>query len=263
MIVSKDKIRFIVDIVDHCNLNCKGCGHFSPLAPKSFLDIETFETDLRRLNVLLNGEIFCLELMGGEALLHPQLEDFLRITAKYVSGEKNLCTNGVLLSTLPNRIYQLCAQTGITICVTMYPIDIDWVEIYRKADLFGTKIFQIKSAGEEEKKWYKNPKDMNGNQNAEDNFMHCFWKARCIVLEQGRVSSCVVPFKAKFFQKYFKSNAFDTTEQNSIDIYKANDIDEIVEFLNKPIPCCRYCLPNKEEQIQCCLLYTSPSPRDA
>ena len=140
MIVSKDKIRFIVDIVDHCNLNCKGCGHFSPLAPKSFLDIETFETDLRRLNVLLNGEIFCLELMGGEALLHPQLEDFLRITAKYVSGEKNLCTNGVLLSTLPNRIYQLCAQTGITICVTMYPIDIDWVEIYRKADLFGTKI---------------------------------------------------------------------------------------------------------------------------
>ena len=58
MIVSKDKIRFIVDIVDHCNLNCKGCGHFSPLAPKSFLDIETFETDLRRLNVLLNGEIF-------------------------------------------------------------------------------------------------------------------------------------------------------------------------------------------------------------
>lgn len=65
MLVSKDKIRFIVDIVDHCNLNCKGCGHFSPLAPKSFLDIGTFETDLRRLNELLNGEIYCLEIMGG------------------------------------------------------------------------------------------------------------------------------------------------------------------------------------------------------
>ena len=51
-------------------------------------------------------------------------------------------------------------------------------------------------------------------------------------------------------RNYFKSNVFDTTEQNSIDIYKAKDIDEIVEFLNKPIPCCRYCLPNKEEQIQ-------------
>ena len=76
MKVDKNQIRFIVDIVDHCNLNCKGCGHFSPLAPKSFLDIETFENDLRRLNGLLNGNIYCFELMGGEALLHPQLEDF-------------------------------------------------------------------------------------------------------------------------------------------------------------------------------------------
>lgn len=59
MKVDKNQIRFIVDIVDHCNLNCKGCGHFSPLAPKSFLDIETFENDLRRLNELLNGNIYC------------------------------------------------------------------------------------------------------------------------------------------------------------------------------------------------------------
>ena len=27
------------------------------------------------------------------------------------------------------------------------------------------------------------------------------------------------------------------------------DIEEIVEFLNRPIPCCRYCLPNQEEKI--------------
>lgn len=65
-----------------------------------------FEKDLFRLNELLNGKIHCLELMGGEALLHPQLEDFIKITAKYVTGEKNLCTNGVLLSKLPDKIYK-------------------------------------------------------------------------------------------------------------------------------------------------------------
>lgn len=250
MKVVKDKIRFIVDIVDHCNLNCKGCGHFSPLAPISFLDTETFENDLRRLNELLHGKIHCFELMGGEALLHPQLEEFIKITAKYVSGEKNLCTNGVLLSKLSDKIYRLCAETGTTICITMYPIGIDWAEINRKVNIYGTKLYRIKSAGESEKKWFKNPRDKNGNQNVEENFNMCFWKARCVALERGRLSSCVVPFKAKFFQKYFKSNIFDTTEQNSIDIYKAKNIDEIIEFLNKPIPCCKYCLPNKEEQIE-------------
>ncbi len=30
--------------------------------------------------------------------------------------------------------------------------------------------------------------------------------------------------------------------------FKAKDIEEIVEFLNRPIPCCRYCLPNQEEK---------------
>lgn len=77
-----------------------------------------------------------------------------------------------------------------------------------------------------------------------------FWKARCVVLEHGRLSSCVVPFKAKFFQNYFHSEIFDTSENNSIDIYTANSIEEIVDFLNKPIPCCRFCLPNQEERIQ-------------
>lgn len=112
MNVTKDKIRFIVDIVDHCNLNCKSCGHFSPLAPMSFLDIKSFEKDLFRLNELLNGKIHCLELMGGEALLHPQLEDFIKITAKYVTGEKNLCANGVLLPKLPDKISLLSRKSG-------------------------------------------------------------------------------------------------------------------------------------------------------
>lgn len=134
--------------------NCKGCGHFSPLAPKSFLDTETFENDLCRLNELLHGEIHCFELMGGEALLHPQLEEFIKITAKYVSGEKNLCTNRLLLSKLSDKIYKLCAETGTIICITMYPIDIDWAEINRKANIYGTKLYRIKSAGKSEKKWF-------------------------------------------------------------------------------------------------------------
>ena len=181
MIVEKEKIRFIVDIVDHCNLNCKCCGHFSPLAPKGFLDINTFERDLKRLHELLYGHIHCFELMGGESLLHPRLYDFIFLTAKYVTGEKYLCTNGVLLSSKPDEFYQLCAETDTIISITMYPIDLNWDEINRKVKLYGTKLY--------------------------------------------------------------------TSDKNSIDIFKAKDIEEIVEFLNRPIPCCRYCLPNQEEKI--------------
>ena len=115
--------------------------------------------------------------------------------------------------------------------------------------MFGTKLYLIKSQGEENKNWFKNRRDLSGSQDVKENFNNCFWKARCIVLENGRLSSCVVPFKAKYFQQYYKSDAFDTSDKNSIDIFKAKDIEEIVEFLNRPIPCCRYCLPNQEEKI--------------
>ena len=171
------------------------------------------------------------------------------LTAKYVTGEKYLCTNGVLLSSMPDEFYQLCAETDTIISITMYPIDLNWDEINRKVKLFGTKLYSIKSQGEENKNWFKNRRDLSGSQDVEENFKNCFWKARCIVLENGRLSSCVVPFKAKYFQQYYKSDAFDTSNNNSIDIFKAKDIEEIVEFLNCPIPCCRYCLPNQEEKI--------------
>lgn len=250
MDVNISKIRFIVDIVDHCNLNCSGCGHFSPLAEPSFLTLDVFERDLKRLNELLHGEIHCLEIMGGEALLHPQVNDFIRIMAQYVSGEKFICTNGLLLSKMPDEFFRLCAETQTVISITIYPIALDWDEINLKADKYGVRLYKITSEGKNQKNWFKNHRDLTGSQNQTENFRNCFWRGRCVVLENGRLSSCVVPFKAKYFQKYYKSNAFDTSKENSIDIYQAKTIDEIVEFLNQPIPCCRFCLPNTEEQIQ-------------
>jgi ABC-2 type transport system ATP-binding protein len=51
----RPSLRFDVHLADHCNLNCKGCYHFSPLAPEKFLDIEQYERDCTRLNELSMG----------------------------------------------------------------------------------------------------------------------------------------------------------------------------------------------------------------
>ena len=36
-------------LTDHCNLNCRGCDNFSPLAPDTFTETEAFEADCRRM----------------------------------------------------------------------------------------------------------------------------------------------------------------------------------------------------------------------
>jgi hypothetical protein len=62
----------------------------------------------------------------------------------------------------------------------------------------------------------------------------------CIQLQDGKLYTCVLPPYIKFFNEYYAKD-ISVTEQDYIDIYKANDINEILNFLNKPIPFCRYC----------------------
>ena len=45
---NQDNIFFRVSfmITHHCNLNCAGCDHFSPLAPIYFMPLDIFERDI-------------------------------------------------------------------------------------------------------------------------------------------------------------------------------------------------------------------------
>ena len=54
-----------IQLAEHCNLNCFGCNHFSQIAQKEFLSLETFTKDLTRLSEISKGLIRRLMLLGG------------------------------------------------------------------------------------------------------------------------------------------------------------------------------------------------------
>ena len=41
-----------VHLVDHCNLNCKGCGHFSLIGEVWFADLDKYVQDMSQLKRL-------------------------------------------------------------------------------------------------------------------------------------------------------------------------------------------------------------------
>jgi hypothetical protein len=49
-----------------------------------------------------------------------------------------------------------------------------------------------------------------------------------------------LPLVVERFNKYFNQN-IEVSENDYIDIYKANNLNEIVHFLCKAMPFCRYC----------------------
>jgi molybdenum cofactor biosynthesis enzyme MoaA len=75
---ARPSLRYVeYHLVEHCNLDCTGCGHFSPFAQEQFADPRSFEKDPAQLARLF-GNIGKIRLMGGEPLLHPEPGAFLQ-----------------------------------------------------------------------------------------------------------------------------------------------------------------------------------------
>jgi MoaA/NifB/PqqE/SkfB family radical SAM enzyme len=232
-----------IPITEHCNLNCASCDHGSPLAEESFLNIAVFEKDMKRLAELSEGKIGIIRLLGGEPMLHPELLSFIKTTRMLFKNSRiDLVTNALLLEKQTDDFWKNCRENVICIVATRYPVHIQWEKIEQKAKKEGVP-FAFFNNNETVKSCYHIPFDIAGTQDTVDSFMHCFHANNCRELVNGHIYTCSVAPHAKHFNKYFEKNMM-FSDRDSIDIYKANDMREILDFLSKPIPFCRYCNVN-------------------
>lgn len=232
---------FVVHLVDECNLRCKGCDHFAPLAKGGYLEPEVFDKDMKRLGELSGGEVNRIGLMGGEALLHPRICEFFDIARKYFSKTNiQVVTNGLLLNQKKEDFWLSCRKNDIEIVNTKYPLKLDFEKMRVTAEKYGVRFKHFTIEGEAVKTSYKIPLALSEEQNGRENFMSCFHANNCTMLKSGRMYTCTVAPNIVHFNKYF-GKKIPLTEQDSIDIYKAKDMNEILEFLSRPIPFCRFC----------------------
>ncbi|MDD4600826.1 MAG: 4Fe-4S cluster-binding domain-containing protein, partial [Negativicutes bacterium] len=109
-------------ITDHCNLNCKSCTHFAPLSAENYLYTDSFIKDITRLSELFTN-ISRMRILGGEPLLHPQVNLFLEFSRSFFPNSKiSLVTNGILLPSMDLSFYQALKANNISLDITVYPI---------------------------------------------------------------------------------------------------------------------------------------------
>jgi MoaA/NifB/PqqE/SkfB family radical SAM enzyme len=232
-------LLFQVSLCDHCNLNCKGCAALSPLADEKYLDVISYEKDCERLSALSGGVVEYIDLLGGEPLLHPEIVKIIEITRKNFKGPVNIITNGIKLRTMSPEFWNACKKNDINIVISGYPIKIDHEEIKRIAAEYNVNV-EIRGFVNKLTIWNKFSYDLNGRQNAKRNFLLCFSSNFCLVLRDGKIATCGQVFTAGHFNSYFNKN-IDISDENYIDIYKVSNLDEILEFVSRPIPLCKYC----------------------
>ncbi len=237
----KTHIDFIeIHLAEHCNLNCFSCTHFSQLADEEYYDLTSFENDIKRLSQITDGLINRFHLMGGEPLLNKNCKDYFYIVRKYFKYSAIwLVTNGILLNKQEDDFFISCQKNNIEIHPTKYPINIDWDSIKKICKKYNIPLIFFNNE-EVEKESRKNILSLEGKMDPFENFLNCYLGSNCIALNCGKIFTCGLSSNINHFNKKFNTN-LKITQYDYIDIYSVNNYKEILEFLSKPIPFCRYC----------------------
>lgn len=228
-----------MQVVGHCNLNCRSCCVFSPLANEEFMDIVEYEKDIKRIKEIIPDEkIERFTLVGGEPLLHPQLVRFIEIFRKYYNKlELNIFTNLIKLQNDEmNEFLDACQKYSVNIIYTRYPINIDYDKIEKK--LLERNIqYIVFNSKVEEKKFDKFCHDLHGKYDANVNFATCFGNNPQI--KNGKIYPCSI---APSFSRLTNFYGLDNICKNDgVDLYKLNSYEELLDRMEQPLYTCKYC----------------------
>ncbi len=206
--------RLLYHVTDHCNLNCKGCTHFSNIAEKHLADPEQYRAEVTRLTEVFSGinEIY---LLGGEPLLHPKLDEFIRITrSAFPASRINVMTNGVLVSRMPESFWDAMRESGAWLLCDDYPVGATKEDITAVVEAHGV-LLEWTDPREE---FFKLPIDLSGSQDEAVSFRRCRGVMNCPVLRDGRIYPCAYTAFVDIFIKKFGTEGLEAGESDSISI---------------------------------------------
>jgi len=246
--VYKPRLSYLeFHVCDHCNLNCKGCSHYSNIAEKGvFADIDSYSRDIRRLRELFWG-ITTIRLMGGEPLLNKELNRFVEITREvFPDADLRVVTNGLLIPYIDPELACAMNKNHCGFDITLYEPTANILESIEKA-LDKHKIQHNISNKVDKFFRMKTLKPVNDPKKAATLCV----RGGCYFLMEGCLAKCVEPILIE------KVNRWYSTDFTSEDVHYIHDpqIDpwELKKQLAGPIDFRRYCLPfyNRFRWEQC------------
>lgn len=233
--------HFEFHIVEHCNLKCAGCTHFSPLAKEEYLDPFEFEKDINRLSELTGGNARFINLLGGEPLLHPQICDFLKMARMaFPNTLVRVVTNGIKLLDMPQEFWDCCKDNSIVIGITQYPIKINYQKIIRDIQIKGIEYESFSGEGYPRDEMWRLALDESASNRPIENFIRCPRANACIFVSHGKVFNCATMANINHYNMCFGTK-YELCDDDYVDIYNIKNVQEMFEKLCNPKPFCRFC----------------------
>lgn len=232
------KIEFVLN--ENCNLNCKGCTHYSPLAPAEMEPLEAVERDMKRIAPICDSHLERVAIVGGETLLYPQLPEAMRMLARHFPRTpKVIYTNGLLLPRMGEDFWEAVRDSDITIELTRYPVKFDYDAAIRLCHDKGVKLRVYSDRGIADS-FFKFALDPAGSQNARRSHIKCFNRG-CITVTGGKLFPCATSAFISRLNK-ISEHQFTHSDGDWIDLDQLTDLRQVKRMRDKPVPFCRYCI---------------------
>ena len=203
---------------------------------KEYRTVEEIINDLTLLKNKVGDNLCHLRLLGGEPLLHPEINQFIEITRKYLKDTNiSLVTNMTLLDKMDDDFWEAMRTNAINLDISVYPVIKE-----KYADLINLIKSHKITIGDIHDCYnfvFRFSKKAN-----KDEFEYCPTKS-CVNLRKSRLYICPMGCYMDNFNKFFGSKY---PEEKGIDI-RFNSPKKILKYLNKPSPTCEICLAKEED----------------
>ncbi len=220
-------------ISDKCNLNCKGCSHFSPLYSDLNASFDKKMNDVRSLKKLFDN-IFRIDILGGEPLLNPELKQYVEaLRTELPETFIQIYTNGLLVPKLKDDVLKAIYENNICISISEYRPTHNMIEnIKHRLDGYNIR-YHI--AAYDEKQKFNIPISTSDNSK----YPRLCISDGCITVSDGKISRCPTLMYIERFNEYFHQNL--PTEG----IYMINEYSDgyrLLEDMKKEVPLCNHCI---------------------
>lgn len=237
---SSTPLHIEFNLTDYCNLNCKGCSHYSPLADAEFEPLKELEESMRHISGIRDAEkIKRVFLIGGETLLYPDLVPAMRLARKYFPwAEIPIFTNGLMIPKMSSEFWDACRETNCEIALTRYPIKFDYDKVEEICRSEGVKVEVFGDRGEENT-FFRLPLDARKGQNGKIAHFKCF-SFGCITVDHGKVFPCATAACVGHLNRKLGTD-FRWEEGDYIEVKDLKSADQLLRLRNHPVPFCGYC----------------------
>ena len=225
-----------IQLCDRCNLDCAYCSHLSPISKPVKISLETLEAECRRLASVGVDEV---NLMGGEPLLHPQVNEAIKLTRSILPNIKLIVsTNGLLLPRMSKDFWQCCRENRVVLRITPYPKAKNgtW-NYYKYVWLIKKNRVRMESTG-----WRFGFRHQLLSEKAEydatSNYLRC--QLHCTQVRDATLWPCAYVAYAFNLNNKFGTN-FRTAAGDSLPLTDTTTATEVRLWLLRTKPFCSHC----------------------